>query len=113
MTGVAGEYHLEQTRMTHVALDQLIDVAHAEGPVRHAHRQPVDGDLHHECVRNRLELHGVKIQPEARGKFLHAPYVTAPVATGIRLRLAHPVALASAPKKCRTAPHTPSESSMT
>ena len=30
MARVAGEHHLEQPRVPHVALDQLIDIAHAE-----------------------------------------------------------------------------------
>jgi hypothetical protein len=63
MPGVAGEHHLEEARVPHVPLDELIDVAHAKGPVRHAHRQPIDGDLHHEGVGNGLEVHRVEQQP--------------------------------------------------
>ena len=62
MARIAGKYHLEQPRIAHVALDQLIDVAHAEGPVRHAHRQSVDGDLHHEAVGHRLEVDRVEFK---------------------------------------------------
>ena len=40
-TGSPGKHHLEDPRVPHVAPDQLVDVAHAERPVRHAHRQPV------------------------------------------------------------------------
>ena len=60
--GIAWENHLEQPRMTHPVLDQLVDVAHAERPVRHAHRQTIDGDLHHEARRHLLELHGVIVE---------------------------------------------------
>ena len=52
---VAGKHHLEQARIAHMPLQQLVDVARSEGPVRHAHRQSVDGDLGHEAVRYRLE----------------------------------------------------------
>ena len=62
---VAGKHHLEQARVPHVALDELIDVAHAERPVRHAHRQPVDGDLHHEAVGHRLEVDRVELEARA------------------------------------------------
>ena len=77
--GIAGKHHLEEPRVPHVALDELVDVAHAEGPVRHAHRQPVHGDLHHEAVGDRLEVDRVELQPRAGGELLDAPHVIAPV----------------------------------
>ena len=67
---VAGEHDLEQPRVAHAVLDQLVDVAHAEGPVRHAHRQAVDGHFHHEAVGHFLELHGVVVEALGAGQLL-------------------------------------------
>ena len=44
-------------------LDELIDVAHAEGPVRHAHGQAIYGHFHHEARRHLLEVHGEIVEP--------------------------------------------------
>ncbi len=102
VTRIAREHHLEQPRIAHVPLDELVDVADAERPVRHAHRQAVHGDLHHEAVRNGFEVDRVKIQARAGRKLFDAADVRLPV-------LAHvSTALLSAVKKWRTAPHTSS-----
>ena len=77
---IAGEHDLEKPRVAHVALDQLVDVAHAEGPVRHAHRQAVHGDLHHEAVGHRLEVDRMEVHARARREILDALHVAAPVA---------------------------------
>ena len=61
---IAGEHDLEDPRVPHVPLDELADVAHAERPVRHAHRQAVHRRFHHEAVRHQLELDRVILQPE-------------------------------------------------
>src|SRR5687767_2286839 len=50
--------------MAHVPLHQLADVAHAERPVRHPHRQPVDRGFHHEAVGDQLELDRVVLEPQ-------------------------------------------------
>ena len=60
--GVAGEHHLEQPRVPHPVLHELVDVAHAERPMRHPHRQAVDRDLHHEARRHFLEVHGEVVE---------------------------------------------------
>ena len=65
VAGVAGEHHLEDLRMPHALAHQLVDVAHAEGPVRHAHRQAVDRDLDHEARRHELEVDRVVVEAEA------------------------------------------------
>ncbi len=76
--GVAGEHDLEQAREPHPVLHQPVDVAHAERPVRHADRQPVDGDLHHHAVRHGLELDRVILEPRAAGKRLDPCEIAAP-----------------------------------
>ena len=48
--------------MAHAVLNILVDVAHAEGPVRHAHGQTIDGHLGHELRRHQLEIHWVVVQ---------------------------------------------------
>ena len=45
---VAREHDFEDLRMPHALAHELVDVAHAEGPVRHADRQAVDGDFGHQ-----------------------------------------------------------------
>ena len=60
VAGIAGKHHLEEARVAHVPLDELVDVPDSERPVRHAHRQPVHGDLHHEGVGDRFELNRVE-----------------------------------------------------
>ena len=47
-----------------------MDVAHAERPVRHPYRQPVDGDFHHEAVRHFLEVDRVVVETEAAAQVL-------------------------------------------
>jgi hypothetical protein len=59
---VAREHDLEESRVAHSVLHELIDVADAERPMRHPHRQAVDRDLHHEARRHLFELHGVVIE---------------------------------------------------
>jgi len=53
---IARHDHLEDVGITHAMLDQLIDVAYAERPVWHPHRQAIDCHLHHETGRHGLEL---------------------------------------------------------
>jgi len=60
---VARKHDLEQPRMPHPMLHELINVAHAERPVGHPDRQAVDRDLHHEARRHFLEVHGVVVEP--------------------------------------------------
>ena len=73
---VAGEDDLEQPRVAHAVLHELIDVADAERPVRHAHRQTIDGDFHHEARRHLLELHGVVVEAVLVGERLRAAGVS-------------------------------------
>ncbi len=79
MARVAREHDLEQARVAHVPLYELVDVPHSERPVRHPHRQSVDRDLHHERVRNRFEFDRMEFEPRARGKLLDALCITLPV----------------------------------
>ena len=62
MARIAGKHYLEDPRVAHAALNQVMDVAHAERPVRHAHRQAVHGGLHHEVLGNELEVDGVVLE---------------------------------------------------
>src|SRR6185437_4371705 len=102
MTGVARKHHLEQTRIAHVPLDELVDVARAEGPVRHAHRQPVDGDLRHEAVGNRLEDDRRPLQAELASQLLEPRNVIAPPLAHAALPAAS-LSAASWVRKCRIA----------
>jgi hypothetical protein len=95
---VAGKHHLEDLRVAHALAHQLVDVAHAEGPVRHAHRQAVHRDLGHEARRRELEIYRVVIQAEALGERFDA--------RGVLLQLAQ--ARASCLKNSRIARHTSS-----
>src|SRR5687767_11078926 len=95
-TGIARKHHFEQSRQAHAVLDQLIDVAHAERPVRHAHRQPVDRDLGHEAFGHDLELDAVVIQPLFSRELLDAGNMLLPV-------FGHGLTSEARPKKCRTA----------
>ena len=82
---VAGEHDLEDLRVAHALAHELMDVAHAEGPVRHAHGQPVDGDLGHQARRRHLEVDGVVVEPKALGEGLDLG--------GVFLQLSHPAML--------------------
>jgi hypothetical protein len=62
-------------------LDQLIDVAHAERPMRHADRQAVDGDLGHEAFRHHLEFDRVVLEPLRARQLFDARDVGLPVFT--------------------------------
>ncbi len=102
---IAGEHHLEQPRVAHVPLQQLIDIARAEGPVRHAHRQPIDGDLGHETVGYGFEDDLGPVEPEVPREVLEPRHVSTPIrAHGVNpAGSATPLVFASAVKKCRTA----------
>jgi hypothetical protein len=58
MARVAGEHDLENFGMPHVLAHQLVDVAHAERPVPHPHRQAIHGDLDHEIAGTRSKWTG-------------------------------------------------------
>ena len=77
--GVTRKDDFEQSRQSHPMLNELVDVAHAEGPVRHAHRQSVDGDLRHEAFGYDLELDSVVSQPLAACELFDAGDVCLPV----------------------------------
>ncbi len=64
MARVAGKHDLENVRIAHFLMHELVDVAHAERPVTHAHGQAIDGDLVHEIVRHQFELDGRKCQAQ-------------------------------------------------
>ena len=68
MPRIAGDHHLEDMGMAHAVLDQLIDVAHPERPVRHAHRQAIDRHFHHEAGRHLFELHRKIVQAIGLGE---------------------------------------------
>src|SRR5208283_1323891 len=109
-TWIAGEHHFEQARVAHVPLQQLVDVAGAERPVRHAHRQSVHGYLGHEAVGHRLEDDRIPIQSEFAREFFDLRYVIGP-ATIHGLAPGWPPSAAacdSAVKKWRTAAETSS-----
>jgi hypothetical protein len=55
--------------------------------VRHAHRQPVNGDLHHQAVGDGFELDGQVVEALRAGQFFHRCEVRAPaVGHGIALK---------------------------
>ena len=95
-TRIAREHDFEQPRQPHAVLDQLVDVAHAERPVRHAHRQTVDRDLGHEAFRHDLELDAVIVESLLARELLDAGNVQLPV-------FGHGFTSEARPKKCRTA----------
>src|SRR5262245_52134219 len=95
---VAGEHDLEQSRQAHAVLDQLVDVAHAERPVRHAHRQTVDRNLGHEAFGYDFELDAVVVEPFLARELLDAGNVRLPVFGHVLLGYSE-----ARPKKCRTA----------
>ncbi len=96
---IAREHDLEQARQPHAVLDQLVDVAHAERPVRHAHRQTVDRDLGHEAFGHDLELDRVIVQPLRARQLLDAGKCDCASLRSSR----SPHAACCWPKKCRTA----------
>ena len=104
VAGIAGEHDLEEPRVAHMPLQQLIDIARAEGPVRHAHRQSVHGDLGHEAVGHRLEDDLGPVESELARETLELRHVTAPIRAHGAGPAASPLVFASAVKKCRTAP---------
>jgi hypothetical protein len=73
--GVAREHDLEDLRVPHALAHQLVDIAHAERPVRHAHRQAVDRDLGHQALRRDLEVDRVVVEAEPVRERLDAPGV--------------------------------------
>src|SRR5579862_3071881 len=99
--GIAGKDDLEQTRIAHVPLYQLIDIARTKGPMRHAHRQAVHRHLGHEAVGYRLEYHRVPLETQAMRQFFELGDVGLPA--GAHATLPASAACASALKKCRTA----------
>ena len=72
---IAGEHHFEDPRVPHALAHQLVDVAHAERPVRHAHRQAVDRDLGHEAARARARNRPGSSRGRALRERLDAPAV--------------------------------------
>ena len=114
VSGVAGEHHLEQARIAHMPLQQLVDVTRSEGPMRHPHRQSVNGDLGHEAVRHRLEDDGRPVEPEPSRQILDLRNVSSPVGRhGAPPISSSPAsACASALKKWRTAGATSSGPAM-
>ena len=80
MARIARKHNLEHARVAHVALNELIDVAHAERPVRHAHWQTVHRDLHHEGIGDGLEVDRVKRQSRPSGKLFDLLNVALPIA---------------------------------
>src|SRR5260370_42187206 len=93
-------------------LQQLIDVASAERPVRHSHRQAVNRDLGHEAVGYGFENHRGPGQPKFAGEIFETRQVAAPVGLHGSLPGAAPVAADcdSSVKKWRTAATTSLES---
>src|SRR5271169_726251 len=105
MTGVAGEHDFEQPGVAHVPLHQLVNVARAERPVRHAHRQTVDRYFGHEAVGNRLEYDGRPLEPEVARQILDPRHLFTPiVGHGAAPGATASAACASVVKKWRTAP---------
>jgi hypothetical protein len=88
MARVAGEHHLEDPRMPHALANELVDVAHAERPVRHPHRQPVDRDLGHQRRGRELEVDRVIVEPQLLRQDLQPGAV-------LRERFAHAAAASS------------------
>ena len=109
-TRIAGEHDLEQARIAHVPLQQLVDVARAERPVRHAYRQSVHGDFRHEAVGNGLEDDRRPVESEFAGQVFELWDVSAPIAFHGSAPVGSDCAAAchSVVKKWRTAPETSS-----
>jgi hypothetical protein len=107
---IAGEHHLEDPRVAHRLTDQLVDVAHAERPVRHADRQPVDRHLVHEVAGNELEIHRVIREPERLRQRLDALAVILQALVHVGLREAHAASARATCswKNCLSAFHTSS-----
>ena len=82
--GITREHDLEEARVPHPMLDELIDVADAERPMRHAHRKPVDRDFHHEARRHLFEVHGVVVEPVAPRELLEPLRVPAEARAHVR-----------------------------
>ncbi len=110
MTRIAGKYDLEEPRVSHVPLNELIDVPHPERPVRHSHRQSVDGDFHHERVGDCLEIDRMELQARARRQLFDPLDVAFPIRARSRAHPGASSAAFSAAKKWRTAAHTSSKS---
>ncbi|MNU99981.1 hypothetical protein D3C71_901330 [compost metagenome] len=102
MARVAGKHDFEHMRVAHLLMHELVDVAHAERPVAHAHGQAIDGDLGHEAVRYQLELDGRKLQPHFLRQRFDARRVAVQVGC-IRRHAAASVSAASCWKKVRMA----------
>jgi hypothetical protein len=80
MARIARVNDFENPRVPHLVLNELVDIAHTEGPVRHAHGQTVDCNLGHEARRYDLELDGIEVESEAVGKLLDLESVETTVA---------------------------------
>src|SRR6202166_4923419 len=95
-----------------MALQELIDVASAERPVRHPHRQAVDRDLGHETVGYGFENDGGPGKPVFAGEIFETRQMAAPVGFHGSLPGAAPAAADcdSRVKKWRTAAMTSLES---
>src|SRR5450631_219457 len=93
-------------------LQELIDVARTEGPVRHPHRQAVDRDLGHETVGYGFENDRGPAKPMFAGEIFETRQMTLPVGLHGSLPGPAPVAVDcdSSVKKWRTAATTSSES---
>src|SRR5260370_18988849 len=95
-----------------MALQELIDVAGAERPVRHSHRQAVHRDLGHETVGYGFENDGGPGKPMFTGEIFETRQMTTPVGFHGSLPGAAPVAADcdSTVKKRLTPPTTSLES---
>src|SRR4051812_6473983 len=96
--------------MPHRLANELMDVAHAERPVRHTNRQAVDRHLVHETARNELEIDRVVIEPDRFGQGFDALAVVlqALVHVGLRKHHAASARACCSWKNCRSAAHTSS-----
>src|ERR1700722_10996612 len=91
-----------------MALQELIDVAGAEGPVRHPYRQSIYRDLGHETVGYRFENDGGPGKPMFAGEIFETRQMATPIGFHGSLPGAAPVAADcdSSVKKWRTAATT-------
>jgi hypothetical protein len=109
----AGKHHFINAGLAHMARRHLAQVAQAEGPVAHAHRQTIDGDFEHEAFRHPLEIHRSALQAQFGGQRLHGGQMAAharPAPWQKKLRMAShassgcaSVQIAAAPPACRRA----------
>src|SRR4051812_12339142 len=107
MTRISGEHHFEYPRMPHVLAHQLVDIAHAKGPMAHPYRQAVDGNFNHEIARYQIEIDRIEVEAKVHGQRFNAAYVVCQGGVAVS-HGANSADSASCTKNLRKARHTSS-----